>query len=92
MEDIMKFLVICRPREDSQMDRFAALLSEEVEALRQLKARGVILEAWSPGRPGAILIVKANSESDVEGVVNRLPLAVAGLIEIELNPLLQLGI
>jgi uncharacterized protein YciI len=88
----MKFLVICRPREGSQMDRFAALLSEEFEALRQLKARGVILEAWSPGRPGAILIVEANSESDAEGVVNRLPLAVADLIEIELNPLLQLGI
>lgn len=64
------------------------LLSEEVEALRQLKARGVILEAWSPVRPGAILIVEANSGSDVEGVVNRPPLAVADLIEIELNPLL----
>jgi len=48
----------------------------------------VILEAWSPVRPGAILIVEANSGSDVEGVVNRPPLAVADLIEIELNPLL----
>lgn len=88
----MKFLVICRPREDVKMDRFAALLSDEVEALRQLKARGVIREAWSPGRPGAILIVEANSESEVEGVVNRLPLATAGLIDIELSPLLELGI
>ena len=87
----MKFLVTRRLREDSPMDRFAALLSEEVEALRQLKARGVILEAWSPGRPGAILIVEANSEADVDGFVNNLPLALAGLIEVEVDPLLELG-
>jgi muconolactone delta-isomerase len=74
------------------MDRFGALVLDEAEALRSLKSQGSLEEAWSPGRPGAVLILEATSESEAGDIVARLPLAVAGLIEFELTPLHDLGI
>jgi len=74
------------------MDRFAALVPEEAEDLRRLKERGILVEAWSPGGPGAVLIIDAASESDAEGVMVQLPLTVAGLIDFDLTPLHDLGI
>jgi muconolactone delta-isomerase len=74
------------------MDRFAALVPDEAEALRRLKSEGFLVEAWSPGRPGAVLIIEAPSQSEAEGIVAQLPLAAAGLIEIALTPLQELGI
>ena len=74
------------------MDRFAALVPDEVGALRRLKAEGAMAEAWSPGGPGAVLIVEAQSESDAEDTMAQLPLTVAGLIDVELTPLHELQI
>ena len=88
----MKFLAMCRPRKDSPMDRFAALVPEEAEDLRRLKSEGILAEAWSPGGPGAVLIIEAPSELEAERIVSRLPLSVAGLIEFDLTPLHELGI
>ena len=88
----MKFLVICRPRQDAPMDRFAALVQDEAEELRRLKSQGILVEAWSPGAPGAVLIIEASSGVEAEGVVAALPLGVAELIAIDLTPLHELGI
>jgi muconolactone delta-isomerase len=88
----MKFLAVCRPRTDAPMDRFAALVPDEAEDLRRLKAQGILLEAWSPGGPGAVLIIEAPSASEAEGILDGLPLGVAGLIDVELTPLHELGI
>jgi muconolactone delta-isomerase len=88
----VKFLVICSPHAESSMDRFAALVPEEADALRDLRSQGILLEAWSPGGPGAVLIIEAPSESEAEGIVTRLPLGVAGLIDFDLTPLHDLGI
>lgn len=88
----MKFLVICSPKVGASMDRFAALVREEGEDLRRLKSQGVLSEAWSPGGPGAVLIIEAPSEEDAEGVIAQLPLTVAGLIDFDLTPLHDLGI
>ncbi len=88
----MKFLIVCRPRKNAPMDRFAALVPGEAEELRRLKSEGILVEAWSPGGPGAVLIIEAPSESEAQGIVSQLPLGVAGLIEIDLTPLHELGI
>lgn len=55
-------------------------------------ALGILVEAWSPGGPGAVLVVDAGSDSDAEAIIAQLPLTVAGLIECELTPLHELGI
>jgi hypothetical protein len=92
MEELVKFLAICSPRDQSPKDRFSAMVLEEAEALRRLKSRGILVEAWSPGRPGAVLIIEAASESEAEGILGELPLAAAELIDIDLTPLHDLGI
>ncbi len=88
----MQVLAVCRPRTDASMDRYAALVPDEVADLKRLKAEGILIEAWSPGGPGAVLIVEAPSASEAEGILDALPLAVAGLIDVELTPLHELGI
>ena len=74
------------------MDRLAALVPEEAQALRRLRSRGILVEAWSPGGPGAVLIIDAASESEADGIVAELPLSIAGLIGFDLTPLHELGI
>ncbi len=62
-------------------------------ALRQLKAEGTLVEAYSPGGPGAVLIFEADRDA-VEAVVSVLPLVMAKLIDTEiiaLQPLSGLG-
>ncbi len=88
----MRYLVICSPKGEAPMDRFAALVPDEAEDLRRLKSQGVLVEAWSPGGPGAVLIIEAASEADAEGIITQLPLTVAGLIDVALTPLHDLGI
>lgn len=58
-------------------------------ALRQLKAEGTLVEAYSPGGPGAVLIFEGDREA-VGAVVKVLPLVMAKLVDtevIDLQPL-----
>lgn len=85
----MKTLVICRPRPGVTSTDIAGHRAAEMAALRQLKAEGTLVEAYSPGGPGAVLIFAADREA-VEGVLSVLPLVLAKLIDteiIELQPL-----
>jgi muconolactone delta-isomerase len=88
----MKFLAVCSPRDESLRDRFFEIVPDEVEALRRLKSASILLEAWSPGGPGAVLIIEAPSDSTAHDIVAELPLAVAGLIEVDVTPLHDLGV
>jgi muconolactone delta-isomerase len=74
------------------MERFAELVPDEADALRRLKSQGVLVEAWSPGGPGAVLVIEAPSDSEAESILAGLPLAVAGLMDADLTPLHDLGI
>ncbi len=58
----MKRLVICRPAAGVDPDQIAPHAAEAMTALRELKAHGPLLEAYSPGGPGAILIVDTDSD------------------------------
>jgi hypothetical protein len=83
----MNFLVICRPAPDADEALFGRLLAEELAAMRGLKAAGVLTQVWSPGRPGAVLMLAA---ADLAGAISAaagLPLAAAGLITTEIIPL-----
>jgi muconolactone delta-isomerase len=82
-------LVICHPAEDADQAEFRRLLPAEAAALRQLKSSGVLTAAWSPGRPGAVLMldVPGGGEREAARTVAVLPLAKAGLISTEITPL-----
>ena len=79
----MKVLVLCRPRPGVDRDQIAPHAPSEMAALRALKAAGTLLEAYSPGGPGAVLIFDGERPA-VEATVASLPLIHAGLIDAEL--------
>ena len=79
----VKVLVICRPREGVAAEEIAAHAPAEMAALKEFQAAGSLLEAYSPGGPGAILIFSADRAA-VEAAVSALPLLRARLIETEI--------
>ena len=79
----MQILVLCRARPGVDRDQIAPYAAGEMAALRSLKAVGVLLEAYSPGGPGAVLIFDGERPA-VEEAVASLPLMHAGLIDVEL--------
>lgn len=82
----MKTMVICRPITGADQAAFGALVGDELAALRRLRTDGLLLEAYSPGRPGAVLVLEGEPGT-VEDAVRALPLAKAGLLSIETFPL-----
>ncbi len=83
----MLTLVICRPAEDADQAAFRRLLPAETAALRELKGSGTLAGAWSPGRPGAVLMLEVTDETEAARITAGLPLAQAGLITTEIVPL-----
>jgi hypothetical protein len=84
----VKVLVICSPRPGVAPGQIAAHVAAEMAALRQLKSDGRLLDAYSPGGPGAILILDGEPAA-VDSAVAALPMVREGLIEtqiIELHP------
>jgi hypothetical protein len=83
----MKALIICRPRPGIGRAEIAPHATAEMAALEQLRIDGALLEAYSPGGPGAVLIV--DDRASVDRVLRSLPLVREGLVEaevIELHP------
>ena len=83
----MQFLVICRPAAGGDPDEFSRLVPFETEVLREQKARGTLTGAWSPGHPGAVLMLEAADADLAARIVADLPLVEAGLITTEIIPL-----
>ena len=83
----MQILVVCRPVPGNDQREFGRLVPAEGVALRELKERGVLANAWTPGRPGAVLLLEVGTEADAAAIVATLPLAAAGLITTEVIPL-----
>jgi hypothetical protein len=83
----MQVLVICRPVPDADQASFGQLLTAELAALRDLKAAASLTRAWSPGRPGAVLMLEVPDVPEAARLTASLPLAAAGLISTELIPL-----
>ncbi|MBV9379774.1 MAG: hypothetical protein JOY82_19145 [Streptosporangiaceae bacterium] len=83
----MLILVICRPAVGGDQAEFRRLVGGEMAALRELKTAGVLTGAWSPGRPGAVLMLDVPGEGEAARVADGLPLAQGGLITTEIIPL-----
>jgi hypothetical protein len=82
----MLILVICRPAEGADPAEFRRLVPAEAAALRDLKG-SVLTGAWSPGRPGAVLMLDAPDETEAARLTAGLPLVQAGLVSTEIIPL-----
>jgi hypothetical protein len=86
----VRVLVICRPRVDVDEAAIVGHISEEAAALEEWRCQGILEQAYSPGVPGAILILEVSGASEAETLTAGLPLCQAGLIQTEviaLHPL-----
>jgi hypothetical protein len=80
----MNLLTVGRPREGADIREIGRYARAEMRALWQLYRDGVVREMYSPGRPGAILVLEAAAGKDAEAALAGLPLVAAGLIVFEL--------
>ncbi len=83
----MRFLVICRPAAGGDQDEFKRLVPAETAALRDLKAAGTLTDAWSPGRPGAVLALDVADADAAAPLGGARPLGRAAQISTQINPL-----
>jgi hypothetical protein len=83
----VQFLVICRPAAGGDPDEFSRLVPFETEALREQKKHGTLTGAWSPGHPGAVLLLEVADAEAAARIVADFPLVEAGLITTEIIPL-----
>jgi uncharacterized protein with GYD domain len=83
----MQVLVVCRPVPGIGQSEFRRIVPAEGAALRALKEQGVLANAWTPGRPGAVLVLEAGTGDEAAAIAAALPLAAAGLITTEVIPL-----
>jgi len=83
----MLILVVCRPVEGGDQAEFRRLVPAETAALRELKGSGALSGAWTPGRPGAVLMLDVPGEAEAADLCAALPLVRAGLITTEIIPL-----
>ena len=85
----VKILVICRPKPGvDPKTQIAPLAPEEMAALRKLRDVGLLADTFSPGGPGAVLIVDGSWE-EVDSALQTLPLVREELVDtevIELHP------
>jgi hypothetical protein len=61
-----------------------AHLEKEAEMLATWRDAGLLLEAYSPGGPGAVLVLDLVDLRHAEALVETLPLREARLIDVEL--------
>jgi hypothetical protein len=85
----MKLLAIGRPDDGVGPREIACHAREEVAALWDLYRAGVVREMYSPGGPGAVLVLETPGRAEAEAALATLPLTASGLIifeVIELKP------
>ncbi len=88
----MKILAILRPRQ--QDDVRAAVMKHadaELRALWSLYGDGVVREMYSPGGPGAVLVLEADSLREAASRLGELPLIAHDVMVAELIELHPFG-
>lgn len=85
----MQILAILRRRTEAfTEDQFAALLDSEAETLRTLYAEGIVRFAWSRADVlGGCMMLERDTVEDAQAAIARLPLAAAGMLEMQFIPL-----
>jgi hypothetical protein len=88
----VKFLAIMRPREGLDVrSEVASHARAELRALWELYARGLVREMYSPGVPGAVLVLEASSTEEASRMLAELPLLAGGIMSLELTELRPFG-
>jgi hypothetical protein len=88
----VKVLALMRPPKGVDVrPRVAAHAREELRALWDLYSEGHVREMYWPGRPGAVLVLEAESTDAARSLLSRLPLVSERVMELELIELQPFG-
>jgi hypothetical protein len=88
----VKLLAIMRPREGVDVAREVADHARaELRALWNLYREGLVREMYSPGGPGAVLVLEAGSITEAERALSELPLLAQRIMSLELIELRPFG-
>ncbi|MFT5259643.1 MAG: hypothetical protein ACI9J2_000502 [Saprospiraceae bacterium] len=91
----MQILAILKLKEEVTPDKMGPHLDAEVKHTLEAYLDGNIRNFWfREDRPGVVFMLESTDENDARCVLAELPLAVAGLVDIEvipLKPLVPLG-
>jgi muconolactone delta-isomerase len=88
----MQFLSVSRTKPGFSDEQYAALRSDEAQRARELYSEGFLRQIWHRADvPGACLLWEAASAQEVREMLNTLPFAKAGMLEIEIIPLRPYG-
>ena len=81
----MKILAVLRPGDGGDVRAaIAARAQEEVRVLWNQYREGLVREMYSPGGPGAVLIVEAGSRDSAQSALGELPLLTDNVMTLEL--------
>lgn len=85
----MQFISISRRLTERFTDeQFAAHIEAERECVRELYRDGVVRSIWSRGDvAGAVMLLECADETAAQEVVDSLPLAQRGMLEVRIVPL-----
>lgn len=84
----MKVLALGRPTDaEEARAAIAPLARAELGALWRLYASGTVREMYSPGGPGAVLVLETESLESAREALAVLPLVANGIIRFELTSL-----
>ena len=80
-----QFLAVVKRNTDAFSEaEFGPLLEPEAGRARQLYAQGVVRAMWSRKDVlGAVLLIEAENQTEVEGLLNTLPLKAKGMLDVE---------
>ena len=81
----MKILAVLRPGDGGDVRAaIAARAHEELGVLWNQYREGLVREMYSPGGPGAVLIVEAGSRDSAQSALGELPLLTDNVMTLEL--------
>ena len=85
----MQFLSLSTRRTDRFSEaQFAELVDAEASRARELYAEGFIRQIWRRGdRPGACMVLEADSLEQARARLSTLPLVHAGMLDVSIVPL-----
>jgi muconolactone delta-isomerase len=84
----MQFLSVSRRKPGFSDEASAALSGDEAERVRELYSEGLVRQIWHRADlPGACLVWEAANEQQVREMLNTLPYAQAGMLDIQIIPL-----
>jgi hypothetical protein len=81
----VKLLAIMRPRDGVDVGTGVSRhAEEELRALWRLYRDGLVREMYSPGGPGALLVIEASSVEEAHLLLSSLPLIANEIVALEL--------